>query len=95
VSRVAVLGLAQYEATHFFRCSSNSTPASQLEWVKGGQSVKFDTRVTSDLLMDMARPVVMEEDEGDYTCRDTVTQEQLTIFISAGKGRGRAGWGTL
>ena len=92
VSRVAVLGLDQSSANHLFRCSSSTIALSQLEWVKDGQPVKFRTvLLSSHLLMDMTDPKVQEEDQGDYTCRDSVTLEGLTISIRAGEGWVR-GW---
>ena len=61
--------------------------ASDLEWVKDGNSVRFTiSRTTSYVRMDMTSPPVMASDEGEYTCRNRVNMEAaLTIYISAGE----------
>lgn len=83
VQGVAVLNL-RHQLNHFFNCKTSEGEPDDLLWEKEEQVVRFNTELREET-MRMYLDDFTSDDEGVYTCVNSITSQRLSIKILAGK----------
>ena len=70
----------------YLDCNGTSNAIGNLQWIKDNGTIRLTTAARSNgLRLDIT--IVDEQDEGIYTCRDSVTGDTVSINVTRGEER--------
>ena len=89
VQGVVALGLGGGGGTstrQYLDCNGTNNAIGNLQWIKDNGALRLTTAARSNALrLDFSS--AEEQDEGIYTCRDTVTGDSVSINVTGGEER--------
>ena len=88
VQGVVALGLGGggTPTRQYLDCNGTSNAIGNLQWIKDNGAIMLTTATRSNALrLDLS--IADEQDEGIYTCRDSVTGDSVPINVTGGEER--------